>query len=428
MVNGATIFSKLDIMKAFHQLELDERSRGLTTITTHVGLFRYKRLHMGISCASEVFTETIRVMLAGIPCQLNMTDDILVYGRTREEHQRNLMAVLKRLEENGLTLSLEKCQFYRDQLTFFGLRFSASGVSPTEDRRKAIIEATEPLDAKELKSFLCSMQFSARFIDNFCTLTEPLMRLTRAGVIWKWGEVEQAAFEAIKNAVSTKSLAYFNCKWQTEVVVDASPVGVCAVLRQINPKQPDDVRVVCFASRMLSDIERRYSQCEREALACVWGCERFWVYLFGTRFLLVTDNRAVTLIFANTASRPPARIERMALRLSQYDFEIVHRDGLSNVADYFSRHPSKSSGSYAAFLEEVSTQCYINFIVSCNMPRALTVEEVVVATTRASDMDHVISRHQGEAVATQSERVQERRSRAQHVQRTRAAQSGHRHS
>ena len=133
-------------------------------------------------------------MLAGIPCQLNMTDDILVNGRTREEHQRNLMAVLKRIEENGLTLSLEKCEFNRDQLSFFGLRFSASGIR-REDRRKAIIEASEPLDAKELKSFLCSMQLSARFIDNYCTLTEPLMRMTRAGVIWKWGEVEQAAFD-----------------------------------------------------------------------------------------------------------------------------------------------------------------------------------------------------------------------------------------
>ncbi len=84
LVNGARVFSKLNIRKAFHQLELAEESRHLTTITTHIGLFRYKRLHMGISCASEIFTETIRVMLSDLKGQVNMTDDILVFGETRE--------------------------------------------------------------------------------------------------------------------------------------------------------------------------------------------------------------------------------------------------------------------------------------------------------------------------------------------------------
>ena len=98
MVNGATIFSKLDIVKAFHQLQLAKESRHLTTIVTHKGLYRYKRLHMGISCASEIFTEAIRVILAGIPNQLNMTDDVLVYGRTQEEHDAALQLVLDTLE------------------------------------------------------------------------------------------------------------------------------------------------------------------------------------------------------------------------------------------------------------------------------------------------------------------------------------------
>ena len=109
-VNGATIFSTLDFRKAFHQMELAEESRNLTAVTTHLGLFRYKRLHMGISCASEIFSEHIRKLLADIPGQINMTDDILVFGKTREEHHKSLMAVLTRLEENGVTLNLSKCQ------------------------------------------------------------------------------------------------------------------------------------------------------------------------------------------------------------------------------------------------------------------------------------------------------------------------------
>ena len=135
MVNGARIFSKLDLTKAFHQLELEESSRQCTTICTHRGLYRYKRLHMGICNASEIFTDTIREILRPCLGQLNMTDDILVWGATLEEHQKNLLAVLARLEEFGLTLNADKCEFYKSEVTFFGLRFTQDGVSPTSRPR-----------------------------------------------------------------------------------------------------------------------------------------------------------------------------------------------------------------------------------------------------------------------------------------------------
>lgn len=195
LANGATVFSKLDIIKAFHQLLFDEESRNLTTITTHIGLFRYRRLHMGISCASEIFTETIRVMLSDIQGQLNMTDDILVYGKTEAEHHHNLMAVLKRLEDNGITLNREKCQFYKHELTFYGLRFTARGISQTEDRCLTLREAVAPTNAKDMRSFLCTVLYSSRFMKDVCTIAEPLWGLTRANTQWKWTFKEQDAFE-----------------------------------------------------------------------------------------------------------------------------------------------------------------------------------------------------------------------------------------
>ena len=100
---------------------------------------------MGISCASE--------MLEDIPGQLNMTDDILVFGKNKEDHHENLMRVMKRLEENGITLNSKKCQFYKSELTFYGLRLTSRGISPTEDRFEALREAPAPTNAKDLKSF-----------------------------------------------------------------------------------------------------------------------------------------------------------------------------------------------------------------------------------------------------------------------------------
>jgi hypothetical protein len=92
--------------------------------------------------------------------------------------------------------------------------------------------------------------------------------------------------------------------------------GLAAVLAQIDPNDSNDRRVVYFASRLLTDIKHRYSQCEKEALAAVWGCERFWICLFGNHFTLATENRAVQLIFGNGPTRPPTLIKRWAPRLT----------------------------------------------------------------------------------------------------------------
>ena len=219
-------------------------------------------------------------------------------------------------------------------------------------------------------------------------MSEPLWKLTRKDCKWVWSDEQQQTFEKLKQSISTRCMAFFNVKWETEVIVDASHTGIGAVLCQYNPINREDRRIVCFASRMLTDVERRYSQCEKEALAAVWGPERFWIYLMGKQFKLITDNRAIQLIFANTAAKPPARIERLALRLSQFDYTVEHKPGISNIADYYSRHPLKAKAS--AFLEELKTEQYINFIVKTVLPVAVTVKEVTQATEQDEEMQKLI--------------------------------------
>ena len=184
-----------------------------------------------------------------------MTDDILVFGKTPEEHENNLMLILKTLEENGITLYREKCNFYKDEVTFFGLKFSKDGVSPTEDRFKIIKEASIPNNAKELHSFLCSMVWSSRFVKNAYMVADPLWRLTRTGTPWYWGDVEQKAFEDYKRAVEAKPMSYFNPAWNTEVETDATPYGLAAVLIQRNLTDRIDVNVITNVSRMLTDVK-----------------------------------------------------------------------------------------------------------------------------------------------------------------------------
>lgn len=375
-VNGAKVFSKLDITKAFHQIEIAEESRNLTTIVTHIGLFRYKRLHMGVSSAAEIFAEVIREMLEDCPGCINMADDILVFGSNDREHWENLKRVLQRLQDRRVTLNGMKCEIAKTEVIFFGLKISKDGISPTEDRVAALREAKPPRNPKELHSFLSMAQYSTRFIRDFATITEPLWKMTKKEVKWTWSAKEDRAFRELKHAISTKAMGFFNKNWITYVIVDASPVGLGAVLAQQNPDNKDEFVLIAFASRLLTEVEQRYSQCEKEGLGTVWACEKFYVFIFGFIFFLVTDNRAIQLIFNNPNSKPPARIQRWALRLMEFNYKIVHWPGKANIADFFSRQPIGPIDCFSV-QERNFSEVFVNMVVASALPEALKLDEVI---------------------------------------------------
>jgi hypothetical protein len=136
------------------------------------------------------------------------------------------------------------------------------------------------------------VQYSARFIPDLSTVAAPIQQLTRSGVKFEWHTEQQKAFEELKSRIThSDTLAYFKDECQTRIVADASPVGLGAVLTQL---QDNEWRVIAYASRSLSDVERRYCQTEKEALALVWACERFNLYVFGRQFELETDHKPRT--------------------------------------------------------------------------------------------------------------------------------------
>ena len=130
-------------------------------------------------------------------------------------------------------------------------------------------------------------------------------------------------------------MAYFDPAKHTEILVDASPAGLGAILTMGN----GETNIVAYPSRSLTAVEQRYSQTEREALACAWACETFHLYVYGAPFSLVTDHKPQVYIFSNPKAKPPARLERWSLRLQPYNFTIRYEPGKNNPADYMSRHP-----------------------------------------------------------------------------------------
>lgn len=186
-----------------------------------------------------------------------------------------------------MTLKSQKCEFNMNKLIFMGHVSSDKDIGPAEVKVQAVSDAREPTTATEVRSFLGLVNFSARCIPDLATVSAPLRKLTRKDEPFEWGIEQQRAFDSLKKHLAdADTLAYFDKNAPTQVITDASPVGLGAVLVQ---KQNDKYRVVYYASRSLSDTERRYSQTEKEALGIVWACERFHAYLYGMEFELIIN-------------------------------------------------------------------------------------------------------------------------------------------
>lgn len=384
-LNGAKYFSKLDLSQAYHQLPLDEKSRYITTFSSHVGLYRYKRLNYGTNAAAEIFQYTLQTALQGLDGVKNIADDIIVFGSTRAEHDSNLEKCLQRLATKGLRLNRSKCEFLNSTLSFFGQIFSKDGTRPDPKRVDDLLNAPQPANAHEVRSLLGMANYTSKYIPDFATITSPLRDLTKKDTRFQWTQEHETAFIKLKNALaSAPCMAYFDRNKETFVVVDASPVGISAILSQ-KPNKISDMnsqQIIAYASRALTDTEKRYSQTEKEALAIVWAVEHFHLFLFGSEFTLVTDHKPLEIIYGQNRAKTSARIERWVLRLQPYSFKIIYKSGKSNPADYLSRHPTNESRRK----QEKMTEQYIHFITQNSVPKAMTLQEIIKATNSDSTL------------------------------------------
>ena len=303
-LNGAKVFSKLDLNQGYNQLELAPESRYITTFGTHLGLMRYKRLNFGISSAAEIFQNVIRETLEGIPGTLNISDDILVFGKTQSAHDHSLEAVFRRLKERGLTLNERKCEYSKDKVEFFGYTSSGDGITPDPKKIEDIVNLQTPTSASEVRSLLGITNYCSRFIPDYATKTEPLRKLTHKDQPWEWTPRHDSAVNELKDAlVKAPVTAYFDPVKDTELSVDASPVGLAAILSQ-KGQETGTSHIVTYASRSLTETEQRYSQTEREALGIVWACEHLHLYIYGKPITVYTDHKPLVSIFGNPSSKP----------------------------------------------------------------------------------------------------------------------------
>lgn len=281
-------FARLDLEKAYHQLELDESSRPITTFITHQGLFRYKRLMFGVNSVPEIFQRRLEEILIPFPNASNFIDDVIIF------------------DEDETKLKTQR-------MKFLGHVLSAEGINIDPDKVGVIRECRPMATKEEVRSFLGLVSYVGKFIPDLATNTEPLWRLTNANTNCTWGKPEEEAFTILKeHLANVPRLPYFDMKARTTVIADASPVALGAVLVQWT--EDNTPVIISFASKSLTSVERRYSQTEKESLVLVWSVEKFHYSIAGLEFELITDHKPLEAIFKPT-SKPPARIERWLLRL-----------------------------------------------------------------------------------------------------------------
>ena len=273
--------------QAYHQLPVNPKSRHITTFASHIGQHRYKHLNYGTNSAAEVFQHILQQVLQGIPGVCNLVDDILVFAPSFKEHNKALEACLKRLQENGLTLNLSKCKFLKHNLEFFGLHFTKEGTKPDPKKVEAFVNSPRPTTVNELRSLRGMSNYSSQYIHDYATVTEPLRRLTHKNENFIWGPELEKAYQKLKTALlSSPVMSYFDIRKETVILVDASPVGLSAILSQ-RKHGSNQSQIKAYASRSLTATEQRYSQTEKEALAIVWGIEHFHLYIYGALFVAV---------------------------------------------------------------------------------------------------------------------------------------------
>ncbi|XP_064469808.1 uncharacterized protein K02A2.6-like [Ornithodoros turicata] len=395
VLNGGQRFSKLDLSEAYLQMELDDEAQKVLVINTHKGLFRFTRMPFGIASAPAVFQRIMEQVTAGIPSVACYLDDIIVTGKSDDEHLDNLQQVFSRLREFGFTLKREKCAFFRAEVEYLGHVVNAQGFRPSPKKVSAVLNMPAPTNVSELRSFLGMVQHYGKYLKSLADVVAPLNDLLKKAVPWEWSSGCVEAFEKVKMMlVSVDALTHFDPAKPIFLAADASSRGLGAVIyHKVDGKD----MAMAHASKTLTAPEKNYSQIEREALAIIFGVRKFHQYLWGRRFVLYTDHKPLTTIFGPKKGIPAttaSRLQRWALILMNYTFDIQYTptakfgnaDGLSRLPEGpdgdFDREMER--GIFDVFLTEVNV--VLDHQVS-TLP--ISVEDIAVATSQDPDLARV---------------------------------------
>jgi hypothetical protein len=340
-MGGSSIYSILDMRQGFNQIEIEEEDKHKTAYWASNRRYEWNVMPFGLKNAPAVFQKVMDAVLGPISFARCYIDDVIVASSSVAQHCEHLRYIFEVVYDAGLRCHPSKCLFGSTRVPYLGHMVSVDGLGPQQAKIDAIAKMVEPGDASTLRSFLGLANYYRKFVQNFSSIAKPLNSLLQKNVSYVWGVEQQSAFDALKAAlVSAPILRPPDFSLPFVLQTDWGKPGIGAVLSQKD--REGEEYVVAYASRSNNQAESNYSSYEGECLAAVWAVQHFRHYLYGRRFILLTDHQPLSWLMTN--EKLIGKLARWALILQEYDFEVIHRAGLQNLnADGLSRNPLEST-------------------------------------------------------------------------------------
>ena len=294
---GATYFSTLDLASGYWQVEVDEKDRPKTAFSMPSGLYEFQTMPFGLANAPATFQRLMQFVLQPlIPARCSVyLDDVIVHGKDKADHLRNLKAVLQRLKEVGLKLQAKKCCFMQREVKFLGHIISERGVMTDPGKVTAVREWPTPKSCEEVRSFMGLASYYRRFVHNFAKIATPLCQLLQKDAKFVWTADHQAAFNELRNKLCNTPILTLPDLTRPGgsfiLNTNASDSSIEAVLSRKTSEGYENV--IAYASRTLSQREMNYCVTRREMLALVEFIKQFRHYLLGKHFLVRTDHQSL---------------------------------------------------------------------------------------------------------------------------------------
>ena len=345
--SGCEILSLADLRDAYHTLRLSERSKKFCGITPYYGSdsYLYQRLGMGLSVSPAIWQNFIQKVLQEIPDHrknhLAIMDDCLVFSK-KYDHLKHLTDLFKALIRNGLKISPRKCKLFKTSLVYMGHQVSIIDgiphITPVKSRVDAIVKLDPPKSPKNCKQFCGMVNYLSMFLKDLQTKLIPIYHLTKKGVPFHWGELQQKAFEQIKKDLTEAPvLAMPNSEGHMVLVSDTSKIACGSALYQ---EQKGRYGLIAYFSKKLPLSAQRYSISELELTGIYTNVLAFKHLLRNVHFTLYCDHSALVHIMNGKKEPPTLRLKKLIENLSDFKFDIKFLRGKDMfVSDFLSRHP-----------------------------------------------------------------------------------------
>lgn len=363
-LRGKKVYSKVDLVRAFHNIPVHKPHICKTAVISPVGLYEYNRMPFGLRNAPSTFQRFMNSVVADLPFCTVYIDDILIYSDSPDEHYNHLKLLFQQLDKFGLTINLDKCSFCVTELDFLGYRITNNGITPTEQRVEFFKKMQHPRTIAALRSILGVLNFYRQFTRKAATVLAPLQELLKGHPkkndksLIPWTEELKKNFDEAKTAfINYTLLHYQQHDAPLTLTCDASRVAIGAVLEQVNSK--GEKEPLGYFSRKLEERETRWPVYDLELLAIYEATVHFELMVIGRRLTIRTDHRPLTYLYT---TKKPCRIERRSRHaeyIAQFSTDIQHVAGDNNIiADALSRpeEPEVSQINAKVTVHEIARQ------------------------------------------------------------------------